>query len=104
MAPRKCNSHPRTQIPHHTTPNNRTDIFQIAAHINGEVDKEIHTYQGGMADHVGQVFFAEEILEAAAADAPYSTNKVVRLRNVEDGIFLQENTGYCWMEWTVSLK
>ncbi|KAI5858847.1 Intradiol ring-cleavage dioxygenase [Tricharina praecox] len=72
----------------------RATHIHIAAHINGKVNRETHTYEGGITNHVGQVFFPEDTLTAVETVAPYNTNEVIRLRNAEDGIFVEENTGY----------
>lgn len=94
MVPRACNPHPCRSNPLRTNSSNLTDTFQIAAHINGKVNRETHTYEGGITNHVGQVFFPEDTLTAVETVAPYNTNEVIRLRNAEDGIFVEENTGY----------
>jgi hypothetical protein len=82
----------------------RATHIHIAAHINGTINKETKTYEGGVTNHIGQVFFPEETLEQIEAVAPYNTNKITRLRNADDWIFLQENTGYDAASGTLTIK
>ncbi|KAA8903853.1 Intradiol ring-cleavage dioxygenase [Sphaerosporella brunnea] len=72
----------------------RATHIHLAAHINGTIDSETHTYKGGVTNHIGQVFFPEDVLEQVDVTAPYNTITVSRLRNSDDSIFLEENTGY----------
>jgi hypothetical protein len=72
----------------------RATHIHIAAHLNGTINSEINTYEGGVTSHIGQVFFPEETLEQVDTATPYNTNTVTRLRNAEDSIFVEENTGY----------
>ncbi|KAI5842231.1 Intradiol ring-cleavage dioxygenase [Tricharina praecox] len=66
-----------------------------AIHIGGKVDRKKRIYQGGHVTHIGQLFFPESLLTQIDQRLPYTKNKLKeRVRNDDDFIYHQENTGY----------
>jgi len=74
----------------------RATHIHVAAHLGHTITDE-GTIVGGKVNHVGQIYFPEELLEQFDVDPVYNTNKVVRLKNSEDFIFndaLNTNADY----------
>jgi hypothetical protein len=49
--------------------------------------------QGGHVSHTGQVFFDDTLTDKIATNSPYSTSTIRRVRNNEDGIYVDSNGG-----------
>ena len=57
---------------------------------NGTAILPNNTLTGLTADHVGQIFFDQDLLEQVEATEPYSTNSQAVTTNEEDSILAQE--------------
>jgi hypothetical protein len=74
----------------------RATHIHVAAHLGHTITEE-GTVVGGKVNHVGQIYFPEELLEQFDVAPVYNTNSVVRLKNAEDFIFndaLNTNADY----------
>lgn len=58
--------------------------------MNSTLDTANSTLTGGHVSHVGQLFFDQALINAAEAEAPYTTNTQTLLLNEDDGIFREE--------------
>ncbi|RPA75064.1 aromatic compound dioxygenase [Ascobolus immersus RN42] len=79
----------------------RATHIHIAAHQGATVSSSKIT--GGTVSHIGQIFFPESTLEEIDTADVYKTNRVTRLKNANDGIFSQQNSGYNALSTVVKL-
>ncbi|KAI5921759.1 Intradiol ring-cleavage dioxygenase [Camillea tinctor] len=68
-----------------------------ATHIHVLTTKEAtvltnQTYEGGVATHIGQFFFDQDLISAVELNAPYSDNQQDLTTNADDGIAAGEAT------------
>lgn len=64
----------------------RATHIHVAAHLGHSITEE-GTVTGGKINHVGQVYFPEELLEKFDVAPVYKTNDVPRLKNADDFLF-----------------
>ncbi|RPA87328.1 aromatic compound dioxygenase [Ascobolus immersus RN42] len=74
----------------------RATHIHVAAHL-GHTITDQGTVVGGKVNHVGQIYFPEELLEKFDVAPIYSTNDITRLKNADDFLFnaaLDTNADY----------
>jgi protocatechuate 3,4-dioxygenase beta subunit len=67
----------------------RAPHIHVIVHSNAQVTSDEH-YSGGTDNHVGQLFFDQNLIADSAKVAPYSNNKQALTTNEADMIFRQE--------------
>ncbi|OQV26249.1 hypothetical protein BV898_00367 [Hypsibius exemplaris] len=72
--------------------NGRAPHVHILTHLNGTVFPN-GTYKGGAVQHVGQLFFDQDLISRVEATSPYNTNTQPLTTNVQDSILAQEAAG-----------
>ncbi|CAN8102280.1 unnamed protein product [Discula destructiva] len=67
----------------------RANHVHIAAHVNATLLAN-NTVTGGGYDHIGQLFWDQDLIDQIEASAPYVTNTIAKTKNVDDGVFITE--------------